>query len=122
MAKASVAGYRFAAALWIPIVLLGWLWFAGSFGLVMSIYTPVILVALLIAAITPQSMYSSNYRLLLVAIYLVGIVMTIMAMYEDYTRSYGPEYDVMILRATQIFILGMLTKIALTNSKGVKGA
>jgi hypothetical protein len=77
---------------------------------------------MLIAAFSPQSAYVSNMRHLLLLLYGAGIVMTVMALFVDYTRSYGPDYGAMILRATQIYILVMLTKAALVRSKGEAGA
>jgi hypothetical protein len=122
MSEIDISGYRVGAGVWVPIMLLGWLWFAADFGVPMHVYSFVVSVALCTAAVVPVSAYFSKQRLILVAIYSAGIIVTLMAVYMDYSRSYGSDYVAIFLRATQVYILLMLLKLALSGSKGAEDA
>ena len=118
MAEQSVIGYRIAAGFFALTTLLGWLWFAGTFGVIMSIYVPVILIVLLTATLAPQAAYTSNNRRALAVVYIVGIIASLVVIYIDLTRASGPNTHSAFLRSIQIFVLVMLTKIALVKTEG----
>lgn len=92
------------------VTVFGWLWFANSFNIFWHAYVFICVIAFFVAVLSPAKIYQSQYRFLLVGIYLTSITATLLIMYEDVTLINDPDFGALIIRAIHIVIFVALIK------------
>ncbi len=109
---------RIASAVFAFITICGWFWSAGSNPSILwhgwAFITTVVLIT---ASLSPSRLYKTKTKYVIASIYLTGILVTLPVIYEDYTLINGADYPAMIIRSVEIYVLGTLARVALSNKK-----
>ena len=72
-------------------------------------------VALLTGVLCSKKTYSTNIRFFALALYSVALLVTLIVLYSDFTRSYGPDYGAIMIRLFLLAVLGALANQALAG-------